>query len=135
MLVFETVDKQDRRIQNYRSQAKKMGVDSDYVDKVATNMLLENNIIHTKIYCKLQDTRCILFKAMSYDSSVEHTSEDKKLLNYLTTLSDNNVSNCFYNKKQFKVVNLQDATHETILEFSSHIKHELLKFGSPIKKN
>lgn len=135
MLVYETVDKQDRRIQNYISQAKKMGVDSDYVDKVATNMLLENNIIHTKIYCKLKDTRCILFKAMSYDSSVEYTSEDKKLLNYLTTLSDNNVSNCFYNKKQFKVVNLQDATHETILEFSLHIKHELLKFGSPIKKN
>lgn len=127
MLVFETADKQDRRIQNYISQAKKMGVDSDYIDKVAKNMLLENNIIHTKIYCKLQYTRCILFKAMSYDSSVEYTSEDKKLLNYLKTLSDNNISNCFYNKKQFKVVHLQDATHETILEFSSHIKDELLK--------
>lgn len=100
---------------------------SNYIEMVIDNYDMENKIAMETITNKLKDSKIVLYKAMLEDSKFSNYASGLKY-NYIKGLPYNNIDSIVYDIEQIKVINLNAASHENILEhteISINLKNEI----------
>ena len=106
-------------------------MESEYInedfDKVIENYEIENGLLDQKISSTLKYSKILLFKAMKNKGNYKN-KELENYLEYMTNLSENNVSNILSNKNHFKIIKADNASHLTIIQEEYLIINEMKKF-------
>jgi hypothetical protein len=113
---------------DYRNFAKLQGYEASYIEKVISNMEIENKIGEEKISSMLANTQIILFKAMIKEAVIK-TDAYIKYLEYLSSLKYNNIDTIVKNKSDIKLIKVNNAHHGNILEQEELLVGEITKLN------
>ena len=96
-----------------------------YINKVISNIPIENRLLTQSISNTLYYTRVLLFKAMIKDPGF-NINDNNKNFNHLLNLEYNNIDKLLYSIDQIKIHKLYKANHSNILLQDKHIIRKIL---------
>lgn len=99
----------------YIAYINSLGYDKSYIEKVISNMIVEEIHSRQKMLSSLSSTKITLFKAL-LSEDVFKSENYKKAYEYISNLKYNNVDSVVKHKSNIKVINV-NAHHGNILDF------------------
>ena len=105
----------NNRQKTYEKNALLQGIEKDYIQKILSNMKIENKLVRYKISSELIYTKAILFKAMLTDLNF-NTKFAKKIYKCLNKLKYNNIEKVFGLKNNLTLYSVTNANHFNIID-------------------
>lgn len=117
-------------IQNkYKAYEENKGYSEDYVNKLMTNLLIENKLIIEPVLNSLSSTKIILFKAKQRDKDYKSATSDR-FYDHLQNCSYNNIDTLVKNIEQITVLTLGTTTHHSIMKMENDLAPVIIKYSN-----
>ena len=113
-------------INQYRDSKRSEGYENSYIEKVVSNMHIENKFLEQQINFTLINTQVLLFKP-ELSSKDEGYAELKKINEYAIKLPYNNIDKFIKDIASIRVIKVNNVHHWNILNSEQIIATEILK--------
>ncbi|WP_164503864.1 non-ribosomal peptide synthetase [Rickettsiales endosymbiont of Stachyamoeba lipophora] len=109
---------------DYRKYYTRQGFEPSYIERMISNITVENKLGKQENFSVLKKTKVLLFKAMLKDSIINRPPFED-IYRYSLTLDYNNIDKIVLNQSHIKVIKVNNAHHNNLLNQEEVLVSEL----------